>query len=313
MLPAPLTVEEYMMDEVIDPNIVEAHQKYLSNPTEIALNAIHGVAFHRGLGNQLYPSNNVSAAHRVMAEEVNAYAGVAYTKPNIALVGSGVDKSELSTLTTEFFKDTPQTSPSGLPGLSQTPSKYFGGEERIAFGKGNTLVLAFPGSSLGGSSYKPEVDVLAALLGGHTSVKWSSGHSILARAVQPHAGVSVKTETAKYSDNGLLYVTLTGPSKSLSAAAKDVVGAIKTVVSGKVSKDDLKRATAYAKFKLYEATPSVDVLGLGALSGKIQTAEESVKGVVGITESTLSQVRHTLSSSLANSYRRARSCSKERR
>jgi ubiquinol-cytochrome c reductase core subunit 2 len=243
----------------------------------------------------------VSAAHRVMAEEVNAYAGAAYTKPNIALVGSGVDKSELSALTADFFKDTPQSSPSGLPGLSQTPSKYFGGEERIAFGKGNTMVIAFPGSSFGGASYKPEADVLAALLGGHAAVKWSSGHSILAKAVSAHAGVSVKTETAKYSDTGLLYVTLRGPSKSLAGAAKDVVTAIKTVASGKVSKDDFKRATAYAKFKLYEAatTPSVDELGLAALNGKVQTAEDSIKGVAGITESTLSQVgRFALQASL---------------
>jgi len=122
-------------------------------------------------------------------------------------------------------------------------------------------------------------------------VKWSSGHSILAKAVSAHAGVSVKTETAKYSDTGLLYVTLSGPSKSLTGAAKDVVAAIKTVASGKVSKDDVKRATAYAKFKLYEAAtlPSIDVLGLSALNGKVQAAEDSVKGVVGVTESTLSQ------------------------
>jgi ubiquinol-cytochrome c reductase core subunit 2 len=201
-----------------------------------------------------------------------------------------VDKAELSTLTTEFFKETPQASPSGLPGLSQAASKYFGGEERIAFAGGNALVLAFPGSSLGGASYKPETDVLAALLGGHAPVKWSSGNSILAKAVGAHAGVSVKTDTAKYSDGGLLYVTLTGPSKSLPAAAKDVIAAIKTVAAGKVSKDDLKRATAYAKFKLYEATPSADVLGLSALGGKVQTAEEAVKGVVGVTESALAQV-----------------------
>jgi ubiquinol-cytochrome c reductase core subunit 2 len=285
-----------MLHELVDPAISEAQKKFLANPTAVALNSVHGLAFHRGLGNSFYPSLLVSATHYLQAAEIEAYGAAAYSKPNFALVASGAKKDELSKWVGEFFKSVPATPPSGLPALESPATKYYGGEERIDHAKGNAIVLAFPGSGLAsGSAYKPEFDVLAKLLGGEASIKWSSGTSVLAKAVAAHTGVSASTNLAKYSDSGLIYVTLTGPSKALAAAAKDVVGAIKSFSEGQISKDDIKKATAQAKFQAYNSetsdAPAVDLIGLSALSnGKVATYEEALKGVSSVSEDAVKEV-----------------------
>jgi hypothetical protein len=91
------------------------------------------------------------------------------------------------------------------------------------------------------------------------------------------------------------------------------------VASGKLSKEDVQRAMAYAKFKVYDAemsnSPALDVLGLSALlNGKVHAVEETIKGVVGVSESALSQVRSPLIVSLGSltCCRQERSCWKER-
>jgi ubiquinol-cytochrome c reductase core subunit 2 len=291
-----MTFLDYMLHEVVEPTISEAQKNFLKSPTEVALNAAHGLAFHRGLGNSFYPSLLVSATHYLQAAEIEAYGAAAYSKPNFSLVASGANQAELSKWVGEFFKSVPSTAPAGLPALESPATQYYGGEERIDHAKGNAIVLAFPGSGLAsGKAYKPEFEVLAKLLGGEASIKWSSGTSILAKAVATHEGVSASTNLAKYSDGGLIYVTLTGPSKALAAAAKDVTDAIKSLSEGQISKDDIKKATAQAKFQAYSAetsdAPAVDLIGLSALAnGKVATYEEALKGVSSVSESAVKEV-----------------------
>jgi ubiquinol-cytochrome c reductase core subunit 2 len=301
-----------MLQETIDPVITEAQKAFLADPKAIALNAAHSLAFHRGLGNALYPSS--LASYHVQAAEVEAYGAVAYSKPNFALVGSGIDKAELTKWAVEFFSSVSATAPSGLPSLETPATKYYGGEERIYNPKKNAIVLAFPGSGLAnGTGFKPEFEVLSTLLGGTPSVKWSSASSILGKAIASHTGVKVNTDLAKYSDSGLLYVTLSGPTKAIGAAAKDVVAAIKSLSSGSISKDDFKKAAAQAKFKVSNAetadAPSVDLIGLSAITGKLQTPEESLKGVSSVSEAAVSAVSisflHLVHSS-TNSYQAAK-------
>jgi ubiquinol-cytochrome c reductase core subunit 2 len=278
-----------MLHEVIEPHVELSYQKFLSDPVAVALNSIHGLAYHRGLGNPFYPTS------KVLAAEIEAYGAAAYSKPNFALVASGVEQADLSKWAGEFFKSVPSAAPSGLPALDSSASKYHGGEERIAH-KSNAVILAFPGSSLAsGSAYKPEYEVLARLLGGESQIKWSTGASLLSKAVASHTGVSAKAETVKYSDSGLLTVTLTGPAKALGAATKDAVNAIKGLSSGQISKDDLKKASAQAKFQVNHAetadSPALDLLGLSALAnGKIQTYEEALKGVSSVSETAIQEV-----------------------
>jgi ubiquinol-cytochrome c reductase core subunit 2 len=287
-----------MLHEIVEPAMSEAHKIFLADPVAIALNSVHSLAFHRGLGNALSPSSLVSSSHYLQAAEIEAYGAAAYAKSNFALVASGVDKAELSKWVGEFFKSVSATAPSGLPALESPATKYYGGEDRISHGKGNAIVIAFPGTGLtSGSAYKPEFEVLSKLLGGQPSVKWSSGTSLLAKAVASHIGVSASSNLAKYSDSGLLYVTLTGPAKVLSSAAKDVVTAVKKLSEGQISKDDLKKAIAQAKFENYNAqtadAPALDLIGLSAITnGKVATYEEALKGITSVSEDAVKQVCH---------------------
>lgn len=285
-----------MLEEVIKPVLSHAHKQFLADPIQIAKNAVHGLAFHRGLGTPIYSSSLVPPYQGLQAAEIEAYAAVAYAKPNFTLVASGVDQAELSKWAGEFFGSVSSSAPSGLPGLTAEPSKYYGGEERIAHSK-NAIVIGFQGTGLAsGSGYKPEYEVLSTLLGGETSIKWSHGTSVVSKAIASHIGVSAKTETVKYADTGLVLVTLTGPAKALTAAAKDVVSGIKSFSQGSIPKDDLKKAIAQAKFKTYAAetadAPALDLIGLSALAnGKVQSYEESLKGITSVSEAAVQEVR----------------------
>jgi len=226
----------------------------------------------------------------VHVEEIEAYAAAAYSKPNFAIVGSGIEQAELTKWVGEFFKDVRSSAPSGLPALESPTSKYFGGEERISHGSGNSLVIAFPGTSLeNGTAYKPEIEVLSSLLGGESSVKWSAGSSLLAKTAAAHPGTSIKTTTAKYSDNGLLTVTINGPSKAVAAAAKDVAKTLKEVLGGQIPKDDVKKAVAQAKFNIADSISTVsttlDLIGLNVVTnGKVPSSDDALKGISGVTE-----------------------------
>ncbi|KAF2672038.1 LuxS/MPP-like metallohydrolase [Microthyrium microscopicum] len=278
--------QQYMIDEVINPTIDASAHKFFASPAQIALETAHSVAFHRGLGNSTYPIPHL------VAEEVEAYAAAAYTKSNIALVSAGVDPSELSKWTGEFFKSLPSSAPSSLPSLDAVKSKYYGGETRVAHTGGNAIVIAFPGTSLSrGSAYKPEIDALATLLGGQPSIKWSAGTSVLSKVVAANPGVSISTNSTQYTDTGLLNITISGPAKVVAKAAKEAAAAIKSASEGSPAAEDVKKALAQAKFKAFDAEtadiPAIDLIGLSAITGTVQTSEESLKAIAGLKESAL--------------------------
>jgi len=240
--------QPHVFHEEIFPLLELSHKKQLADTLALAVDSAHGLAFHRGLGESLYPTSSVYKKY-LNAESLQEFAASAYAKPSFAIVANGADHGELSKWTGEFF--------GGIPAqpaqeLSSTQSKYFGGEERIAHASGNSLVLAFPGSSAPtGSSYKPEVSILAELLGGVSSIKWSTGFSLLAKAVEGTPALRVDTKSNIYSDAGLLTITLHGAAADIRSGASKVVEALKGVAQN-LSKEDFQKAKALAKFKEFE-------------------------------------------------------------
>jgi hypothetical protein len=227
------------------------------------------------------------------APGIAEFSDAAYAKSNIAVVANGTTHSEFSKWVKEFFSE---TSSSGSK-ISTQASKYYGGEERIAHGSGNALVLGFPGSAAftAGSSYKPEFAVLAALLGGESAIKWSPGFSLLANAAASTPGASVSTTHAAYSDAGLLYVTLTGKASDVTTAAKNAVDALRKVASGDVSEEVFKKAIAAARFAALEAgqqtVAGLEATGSGLItSGKAFQIAELAKGFEGVSKDKLTQV-----------------------
>jgi len=254
-------------------HIMRLDQKgLLASPLNMAMNSVHGVAFHHGLGTPTNATSSSPFQKYIDAQAIADYSEAAYARKNIAVVANGADHQELAKWVKEFFQDTKTAS--SVYTIKNEPTKYFGGEERIAHASGNVMILAFPGSSsfTSGQSFKPELQVLAALLGGETSIKWSPGFSLLSKAAADFPLAHVSTVNQAYTDAGLLTVTITGKSQDIAKASKAVVDALKSVASGNVSDEDITKATALAKFRALEAgqqtQAGLEATGMGLISNK---------------------------------------------
>ena len=273
------------MHEEVIPLVNMDKQKYLASTLEMAVGSAHGVAFHHGLGTPLKPASSTPVAKYLNADSLSEYAASAYSKSNFAIVGNGVAHAELSKWVSEFFGDVPSQP---LAKLSSEPSKYYGGEERISHGSGNSLVLAFPGSSAPtGPSYKPEAAVLAALLGGQSTIKWSPGFSLLSNAAKDTPLMHITTKSNIYSDAGLLSIELHGSASDIRATAPKVVDALKAVAQG-IDKEAFAKAKALAKFKELEygseTQAAMELTGAGLVQGgKAYQIDQVAKSVDGVT------------------------------
>jgi ubiquinol-cytochrome c reductase core subunit 2 len=270
-----------------------------SSPADLALASAHGVAFHHGLGEQSTPAPGTPITKYLNVDGLAEFAQGAYAKPSLAVVASGANSTDVSKWVGQFFKEAP-TAPgaSAFKPLESKPTQYFGGEERIQSSAGNAMVIAFPGSAsfgTAGSAYKPEVAVLAALLGGQSSIKWSSGSSLLAKAAEAHPLAHVQTNHVSYSDAGLLYVTITGNADQVGKASKSVVESLKKVAAGEINAEDVKRATALAKFRTLEAGQAaetgMELTGTGLIHGgkPFQIAEVG-QSIDNVTEQQIKEV-----------------------
>nr|POF11458.1 cytochrome b-c1 complex subunit 2, mitochondrial [Quercus suber] len=284
--------ESHVVHEEIIPLLQMEQKKYLASTLEMAINSAHGLAFHRGLGVPVKPSSSTPISKYLTVDTIAEYAGSAYAKPSFSIVANGADQAELSKWVNEFFTDVPAQP---INALKSEQSKYYGGEERIAHANGNSLVLAFPGSSAPtGQFYKPEVSVLAALLGGQSTIKWSPGFSLLAKATQDAPNMHVATNSNIYSDAGLLTIELSGAAADIKATAGKVVETLKSVAQG-VSKEDFQKAKALAKFKELEygqeTQAAMELTGAGLVHGdKAYQIDDVAKTTDGVTVEKVVQI-----------------------
>lgn len=264
----------------------------LANTLAIATESVHSLAFHRGLGSPLHPTSTNLYKNYVTADALAEYAGAAYAKPNFAIVANGVDHGELTKWVGEFFTDVPAQP---TVDIKAEQSKYYGGEERIAHASGNSMVIAFPGSSSPtGAFYKPEVAVLAALLGGESSIKWSSGFSLLSKAAEQTPLLQVSTKSNIYTDAGLLVTSLNGSASDIRATAPKIVETLKAVAQN-ISEEAFNKAKALAKFKELEfasgTQAAIEYTGAGLTrDGKPYQISEVASSIEGVTADKVKQV-----------------------
>ncbi|PSN68168.1 cytochrome b-c1 complex subunit 2 [Corynespora cassiicola Philippines] len=239
----------YVYQEEVLPLIQFAHKRFLASPIDMAINSAHSLAFHRGLGSPTASASSTPFTKYIDPASIEYFSKIAYAKSNFAIVANGAKQEDLSKWVNEFFENVPAAP---LDSVATTPSKYHGGEERIAHGGGNAIVIGFPGSSsFTGNSYKPEIAVLASLLGGQSSIKWSPGFSILGNA-KGTSSTKVQTTSAIYSDAGLLYTTISGPAEGVKSTAQAAVEAIQKIAAGEITAEQITKAKAAAKFKELE-------------------------------------------------------------
>lgn len=260
------------------------------------MNSAHGLAFHRGLGVPVLPPSSIPLTKYLDAETIEDFSKSAYAGHNFAVVANGAESAEVSKWVKEFFTDIPSTPKQPI---ESTQTKYYGGEERIAHAKGNTMVIGFSGSSLPtGKFYKPEISVLASLLGGSSSIKWSPGFSLLAKTGAKYPGASIETISNIYSDAGLLTVTLSGSAKDVRGAAGEVVKTIEQIANG-VSKEEFQKARALAKFKELEhgqnLYAALELTGSGLTQqSKPYQIDDVAKGYEAVTEEAVKKVSNEM-------------------
>ena len=273
-----------------------SRKELLGNSVEFALNSAHGMAFHRGLGNSLHPSSSTPMTKYLNENLLQEYSRVAYAKSNLAVVANGADHQELSKWINEFFSELDPSPPQDFPTTGLETTKYYGGEERIAHNSGNAMVIAFPGSgSATGSSYKPESQVLAALLGGQSNIKWTPGFSLLSKATATYPQAHIATTHHTYSDAGLLTISITGNADQIRQASQEVVKAIKAVAAGNISREEIKKAIASAKFKALESgqtmNTGIELTGAGLVQGgKAFQIDELGKSIDTVTDDQVKRV-----------------------
>lgn len=223
---------------------------------------------------------------------MHTYSQAVYNKGNISVVADGASISSLSKWTEQFLSHTPSSSPSGLLDAN---SKYHGGEQRIDNPHSNAMVIAFPGSSY--TSFRPEITVLAALLGGKSNIKWSPGFSLLSKAASASPSLTAEAHNLAYSDAGLLTIQLDARKPvHVREAAVQAVNALKAIADGSaVNKEVLAKAVAKAKFDHLAASElrgtGIVLAGVGLLHGGQATQLlEATKSIEGVTAEKLKAV-----------------------
>ncbi|CUA71547.1 ubiquinol-cytochrome c reductase core subunit 2 [Rhizoctonia solani] len=218
----------YELTEAVIPTSVAESTTALADPATQALELAHAIAFRStGLGAPLFaqhPSLN-------QLDGVKQFAASAFTKGNIAVIGTGIDASNLSRLVSAHLDKLP----SGGANTKQSSSQYFGGETRISAHGGNAVFIGF-----GAPAASPELAVLQSHLDPAPAVKWTLGSS-------PLAGTGAVPVYIPYSDAALFGVLVTG--KNVAADAKTAAAALKKGFT----KEDAAKAIAKAKFRAASA------------------------------------------------------------
>lgn len=226
----------YELHETVAPQVEAEAQAASADPTTTALDVAHTLAFRTGLGNPLFASSHGALG----IEDIKAFAAQAFTKENVAVIGSGIQDATLTQLVQKALGALPSSAVS-----STSATKYYGGESRVDAHAIPTVFIGF-----GTSTPSPALSVLASYLDPTPSLKWSEGVSPLS-SVPKGTSVTVVNET--YSDGALFGILVQGATASLVKEAGIIaVKALKDASSG-IEADGLKRAISKAKFSAASA------------------------------------------------------------
>lgn len=216
------------------PAIETEYNQAHHDPTVIAIDLAHQLAFRNALGNPLFanPQAHSPGSHQAAID----YARSTFSQTdNQVVVGRGIDSQTLLSLVDSFKIDRQSTT------LKTQSSAYYGGDSRVFSRMTNTFVLAFRG----GPSTEPEYTVLQHLLGSEVnSVKWSPGNS-------PLSSLPVNSFHLPYSDIGLFGLIVRAPIDEIKSAGAGAVSELKKVAAGQgVEQDKVTRAIKKAQLLL---------------------------------------------------------------
>lgn len=271
------------LNELVWPTMENEIQTASNDPSAVALEAAHGLAFRAGLGSSLFASPHPSFT----VEDIKSFASSAFTKDKLAVLATGIPQETLSELVTKYLGNLADSSAT----TSTSASSYYGGETRLP-GQGG-LETVFIGFGAAGAP-TPEINVLAAHLSPEPAVKWSKGTSPLAQALPD--GASVQSVYLPYSDACLFGLLVQGATPALvTEAGKAAVSVLKGAVasSGGLKGDDLKKAVAKAKFSTAHAVDTrqglISFLGPKTLDSPASTLDATLTALDKVTATSFSK------------------------
>ncbi|PPQ85756.1 hypothetical protein CVT25_003074 [Psilocybe cyanescens] len=255
-------------EEYVAPLVASEAEAAAHDPATRAIDAAHQLAFRSGLGSSLFaPAHN-----DITVADIKSYASAAFTKGNIAVVGTGIDQATLASLVEKAFAKAAAGSAASTPA-----SKYFGGETRLeSHGGPQTVFIGF------GTTGAPsaELAALSAHLSTTPSVKWSQGLSPIASLPK---GTSVQPVYLPYSDATLFGLLVQGTTTAgVKEAGQAAVAALKAAAKG-IKAEELKSAISKAKFAAASAVDTreglVNALGSKAFSGSEISLESTLSSL----------------------------------
>ncbi|KAK9457153.1 Metalloenzyme, LuxS/M16 peptidase-like protein [Dipodascopsis uninucleata] len=244
----------------------------------LATEAAHSTAFRKGLGLPLL----AQAYDSISASTIATYKEAVYTKANLAVIASGASLESVASLVPGYLQDV--TAGSAI----ESSVSFFGGDARVSTPAGNAAAIAFP------TTPSPEVAVVSAILGGASSIKWSSGSSLLGAAT----GGKATSRVLSYANADLFTISVSAGSVSeVATTSKAAVDALKSIASG-VTEDTLKKGVAAAKFGVLsslEGTSGLAKIGSSLLtSGSIPSASSIISAFDGVSASKVKSAAEAL-------------------
>ncbi|KTW30035.1 ubiquinol--cytochrome-c reductase subunit 2 [Pneumocystis jirovecii RU7] len=233
----------YELDETVLPYALAENRKRYFTPTMFGFDALHELAFRRGLGRPLLTNERNYAT----VEMVKNYAEKSYVKNNIVVLATNANQSELVDLVKEYFDI---LSP-GNAALSPK-SVYYGGENRIPFKSPiGHFLISFPRPA-GFVPLSDEYFLLSYLLGMGSRIKWSYENSPFGNIEKSFSnGTTLLSNNFEYSDMGLFCIHVYGPVNTLEKAVKSFVGTLRSIVKV-INDEDIRKAISQAKYSLLD-------------------------------------------------------------
>eukprot|EP00038_Savillea_parva_P006829 m.166132 g.166132 ORF g.166132 m.166132 type:complete len:460 (+) comp12654_c0_seq1:46-1425(+) len=221
--------------------------------TDSVLDAVHSGAFRAGgLGNSVFADSYRLPA--ISADTLTNFAESLFTGNNITVVGSDVPHDQLVEMATEAFGDVAcidDTTPA---------AKYVGGfETRIGTGLGATaFALGFEGVGRGSPDVATAAVLEKLLFGtGFSSIPYGSGNGtnkVISALATAAGDAHLESFNHTYDGTGLLGATIVVDGAASRAAVTGFTAAVKAVLAGGFTAEDVGRAKAQAAMDVLEMT-----------------------------------------------------------
>lgn len=239
---------------------VEAElEKLAASPADLVLEGVHAAAFYDDatLGRPIVSTENLA---KFGAEDLWAFYEQYVNTTSAAVIGTGIEHSDLTNLANEYFSGLAAGSP-----VQRTAAKYVGGESRVKTASPVTHVaLGF--ETVGKSdAHHGSAHVLRALLAGRVNPKQASAFY------------------ASYGDAGVVGLSGHASNADVGALVDSFVAELKSLASTPVSADELAVAKTVAALDAYNTLASRQ--GLIARVGLLGVAQVASPSPLSVAES----------------------------